>query len=170
MTDEAGPISKIWHIHQRLALKDVQGFPLLGEMLSWWRTQCQSRRGLFGRKAIDPLGLPRLALPHLCLAEFVNTPEFRVRGVLAGEEVRSFYGRSPKGVFVDQLYSPGDYDLVLRDILDMINSKSPIAVYRQFLSGQNKPASFRLLMLPLATDGAKVDGMLSVLDWRANPS
>ncbi len=159
-----------WQLHRRLPLAEVARSPLLAVMLDWWRQRCQVRGSLIGRKSIDPVELPRRAFPHLSLLEFINEPEFRIRIVLAGDGVCSLFGRSLKGAFVDELYKREDYDIALHDIRDMIAAAQPTVVYREVLSRDDRLVSYFILMIPLASDGTTVDGILSVLDWQVDMS
>lgn len=154
-----------WRFHRRLPLDEVQRSPLLGTMLAWWRDRCSGTGTLIGRKAIDPLDLPKPVFPNLSLLEFVNQPTFRMRIVLAGDGVCSLFGRSLKGVYVDELYRDEDYAVALGDIGTLIATREPVLVQREVISRDDRLVSYVLLMIPLATDGVTVDGIMSVLDW-----
>ncbi|MCB9947083.1 MAG: PAS domain-containing protein [Rhodospirillaceae bacterium] len=152
-----------------MPLTEVARSPLLATMLQWWQARCRDKGCLIGRKAIDPLDLPRQAFSHLSLLEFVNAPSFRMRVVLAGEGVCALFGRNLKGAIVDELYRAEDYEVALADIGGMVATREPVAVYREVVSPDDRLITYFLLMLPLASDGTTVDGIVSTLDWKITP-
>lgn len=158
---------KKWQQHRRLPLETLGESPLLSSILSWWESQCRRQGRLVGRNTIDPTDLPREAFPYLTLIALEGPPDFRIRIVLAGEAVCALFGRNIKGAFSDELYRPQDYEIVRSDVLDMVAAREPLAVYREFVSRENRLVSFILLMVPLASDGTTIDGLLTVIDLKS---
>lgn len=100
------------------------------------------------------------------IAGFVTTTIFHLRSILAGEEVCFFFERNAQHFYMGEICDRQSYETLLYDVENLIPSGEPCAIYRRFMDRNHRRASYRFLMLPLASDGTTVDAMISVVKWQ----
>lgn len=147
--------------------------PQLRELHSYWLKKKADQRWP-RRVAIDPVDLG-FCLGYLALAE-IETP-FRVRYRLVGTKLCELYGADPTGFYIDQLYTPGFRSHVLAAYRNTVEQGTPFYDEPFFGVFRFRLGYYRLL-LPLSTDGERVDRVLSGIypadrritraeDWRS---
>lgn len=142
---------------ERLTAPPPGAHPKILAIHRYWQRLATERGLLPSRTEIDPVEIPAL-LENVWLVDILGTPpRFRMR--LAGEVLRRMGFGLKRGEHLDDYMAPDD---------------PPLRQFR-FLAAEGKPVWFRgeayaphastvseleRIALPLATDGATVDGML----------
>lgn len=145
-----------------MLLPDAEQFDHVQErrlrmLLDHWRQAWHGDR-LPSRHAIDPIEIPKV-LPIIWLCEHVPEGDtFRYR--LAGEEVNGIFGRSLRGLVLEDFVSPARLDATRRAFLACI--RDCVVGHR---SGPLYQCRGRLrigerIVLPLATDGRHPDAIV----------
>lgn len=124
-----------------------------------WQEHCHNGR-LPCRSAFPPESLVPW-LGHIQVVEAVRegeTTRFRVR--LVGTRIVYYEGHDNTGVFLDEVIPVDDQDAVLAPYRDCMDRRQP--VYSVFYSCGAAAISSQLerMILPLATDGDRVDQFL----------
>jgi hypothetical protein len=112
-------------------------------------------------KAFDPVALPQL-LANLMVTEVVDSDTGRrYRYRLCGTEVETNFGCPMQGKYIDELME-GKYLAYIEQLYGrVVDNVSP--VYSQSSYGDvNRGLQTKRLMLPMSTDGDRVDVVLSV--------
>lgn len=148
-----------------MSFVDYLDDPLHRQMYGYWQQKRGSRR-MPSRADIDPTEIPRL-LPNLLISEHVaqaGTERWRYR--LAGTAVAAAFDRNPTGHYVDEL-TKGDYRTFIERIHRMVREeKRALFCASEYTGARELRMSAKRLLLPLTTDGAQVDQIISLLVFR----
>ena len=131
--------------------------PKLHGLLHSWRGLHRDGR-LPGRHDFDPAA-HAILLPNLTLVEVHRDP-LRFRYRLLGSRVDTVLGQNLTGLWLDRHY--GDGCAVLQQYVEVVETRQPF--WRRgvpHLSPMGHCATIEVLRLPLASDGARVDRVLS---------
>ncbi len=139
--------------------------PLHRQMYAYWQQKRGARR-MPSRAQIDPTEIPRL-LPNLLISEYVaesDTGRWRYR--LAGTAVAVAFGRNPTGRFVDEL-TKGEYRAFIERIHMLVrDERRALFCASEYTGARDLRMSAKRLLLPLTTDGERVDQIISLLVFR----
>jgi len=125
------------------------------------------RRGrMMPRRAdIDPLDIPGRVWPNTMILDVVRrNGETRFRYRRAGAVFWRAVGREPTGLFVDEVVpeTAGYRDYVLGIYRETLELRRPIYTENQFLlEDRGEPVTVRRVTLPLSSDGAAVDMVMT---------
>ncbi len=128
--------------------------------LQMWN-DLRGERRMPAPKDIDPLRIPRLALPHVTLLDVERTPEIRFRWRLIGTHITMVLDRDMTGRYWDEIYEDDILETIEKAPLQAIATGQPVQsletaflIDKVFLHSQS-------ISLPLSSDGAQVDRILS---------
>lgn len=112
------------------------------------------------RSSIDPVDIPRL-LPYLMLTDVIEAGRFRYR--LVGTAIEDIAGAGMTGRFVEDVIGHVPYRDYLIDLYaEVIRRRCPVFSESDFIALDDEPVrATQRIMLPLSSDGAKVDVVLS---------
>ncbi|MGF1610018.1 MAG: PAS domain-containing protein [Kiloniellales bacterium] len=129
---------------------------ILADLLVYWQDKRDGER-LPGRADIDPLDFS-WALGRLCLIEVLRNPlVFRYR--LDGSLIASHRRRDMTGRTTDEIKPLALANILRKQYSEVVKSAAP--GYFEVDAARDKiKATFAVLALPLAADGAKVDMLL----------
>ncbi len=148
-----------------MSFVDCLDDPLHRQMYAYWQQKRGSRR-MPGRADIDPTEIPRL-LPNLLISEYVSEGDAgRWRYRLAGTAVATAFGRNPTGRFIDDL-TKGDYRAFIERIHGIVRDEQrALFCASEYTGARDLRMSAKRLLLPLTTDGQRVDQIISLLVFR----
>lgn len=129
----------------------------LRELHGYWLSKRRDG-GLPARRDIDPLEVPRL-LKHLALLEVVGDAEDFVF-VLAGSRIEDVHGRTLKGVSLGDLREDLEESPSIVDYVAAVRSGEPQYQQASLKEYGKEHWACRRLILPLSSDGARVDCLL----------
>ena len=134
----------------------------MDSVLDYWHSKCGDRWAP-SRCDIDPTDL-RSALPSLAIFDVCRDPlNFRYR--LAGTGHYEILGVELTGLLVTEI-EPVDFAQVLWGLLhEVLEKKEPQYSEWSFQSGSGVARKFRVLRLPLSSDGKEVDKILISTDY-----
>lgn len=149
------------------SLADQLPEPLLRVHDYWLNRQANGK--LPGRQAVDPVEL-RDSLSSLCLIDVLDEPEGRrYRYRLIGTHVAERMGRDYTGEYFDEILAPERLEEIERIYSTCINSREPhFSTDTVPVTGRDF-VSYKRLLLPLASDGERVDMILSVYEFSQWP-
>src|SRR5687768_16481804 len=132
--------------------------PRLHQVYAYWQ-QKRGGRALPARRDIEPADLVAV-LPHLMMVDVEEGPRFRYR--LFGTAVVEAFGSDPTGKYVDDVMVGAYKTFLLGLYNDLVTSKKPI--YSTSIYGGKRDTMLwtQRLMLPLSSDGTKVDKVLAI--------
>ncbi|MFQ5772966.1 MAG: PAS domain-containing protein [Kiloniellaceae bacterium] len=132
--------------------------PRLRDLYNYWESKKRGDR-LPARADIDPVEIPGL-LRNVALVRVIGDAEdFEI--VLAGSRIEEVHGRSLKGVSISTLREKLETSPAIRQYAEVVRHAEPR--YREGdlkIFGKEHWWSHRLL-LPLSSDGKRVDMMLA---------
>lgn len=143
----------------RLSVPDI---PLdnLRHMHAYWQSRHVADR-LPGRRDIDPVDFP-WALGLVCLLDVTYEP-LRFRYRLDGSLIADRHGQDFTGRTTDEVRPSSYAQLLRRHFSEVANTRRPSA-YRIVIHNGMFGEAYVRLALPLATDGATVDMILTMSD------
>jgi len=137
---------------------DTKRYPEIARALSYWRAK-RGARLLPSRADIDPLDLS-IDLPRIMMAEVTHDPlEFRYR--VAGTGTFRVHGEELTGKHPRELQPPEYGMLIYTHYCEAVARRAPILHLIQLNVG-DVATSYARIILPLASDGEKVDRLLTV--------
>jgi len=133
--------------------------PLHRELYDYW---CLKRgsRAMPGRQDIDPIELKRL-LPHLLLTDVIDGGK-RFRFRLVGTAIQEAFGRNMTGFHIDEVMTSPYLEFISALYRDIVEKQKPIYSESTYYSQHTVGMRAERLMLPLASDGATVDMVVSI--------
>jgi hypothetical protein len=130
-------------------------------------TRKRAARQAPARGDFDPAEMPQV-LPRLLLIDIMrNPPDFRYR--LAGTETFFIHGTELTGRSVLSIVPAKQGQLVWNDLCEMMETWEPQHVQLEFVSQDGHGRSYRVLRLPLSSDGQAVDMVLVIQDFGTDP-
>lgn len=149
----------------RLMLDEI-GSPEFRFVHDLWTRKRGTRRAP-ARGDFDSAEMPQV-LPRLLLIDVVrDPPDFRYR--LAGTETFFIHGTELTGRSVLSIVPAKQGRLVWNDLCELTETWEPQHVQLEFVSQDGHDRSYRVLRLPLSSDGAAVDMVLVIQDFGAEP-
>lgn len=145
--------------HQELDLDRLQDLPTLKAVHDVWAQTMPDRVPA----RIDPLSIPRQLLPYVMLLDLEEKP-VRLRIRLAGTFVCERHGGELRGMTTDHFFQAHDAQAVIDSALEVARSKRPSLAYRESVTLSERFWRYTRLILPLSSDGKRVDGFFKVLD------
>ena len=132
--------------------------------LAWWRRTAAALGRLPARRDFHPADLGAAALPHVLLVDILgNADELRFR--LMGTAHVEFNARDLTGLKFSEVY-PADSPVLayVKELYrEMIDKRRPLWSLNQLVPpGRDIPILMERLMLPLSSDGARVDLCLAI--------
>jgi len=138
---------------------DTDAFRFVFEL---WRARRRGRP-LPARGDFDPLDL-KPVLARLMLIEVQDDPpDFRYR--LAGTHSRDLTGQEWTGRSIRELVPQQHARLLWNDLCEMQQTLQPQYVRLDIISAVGEPLSYRVLRLPLGSDGKRMDMAMVVQDY-----
>jgi len=146
---------------QRFDLDPTLGFhsPLLADLHGYWLKK-RGAGAMPRRRDIDPLD-PELR-PHLgfvVLTDVVAPERFRFR--LVGSLLAEAVGRDSTGKYLDEVYSPADYERMILAYRWVVAHRAPLRVTGNLRHANRAWISMESVDLPLSSDGRGVDMILT---------
>ena len=132
--------------------------PELRELHQYWLTKHRDGR-LPRRSDIDPLEVPRL-LKSLALLEVVGEAEDFVF-VLAGSRIEEAFDRTLKGVTLGELRQTDEITPSAEQYVAAVRSRIPQHQQADMREYGKEHWACRRLILPLSSDGERVDCLLT---------
>jgi hypothetical protein len=148
---------------RRLRLDTLES-PEFRFLLDMWNRK-RGKRQAPGRADFDPLEM-RPILSRLILIDVVrDPPDFRYR--LAGTDTFFIHGEELTGRSVLSIVPSKQGQLVWNDLCDLIETWEPQYVQLEFDNRDGHPRNYRVLRLPLSTEGSQVDVVMVLQDFGA---
>jgi hypothetical protein len=145
---------------QELKLLPETAHPKIVQLHDYWKSKAGSRGLLPSRRDIDPTEIPKL-LENVWLLDVVGQTPPRFRFRLIGDAIRRQGIPGRPGDFIDQFFSPGIGDARLADLHAVVATGTPSwSRGKPMLQHQNEVSELERILLPLATDGRRVDMLL----------
>jgi hypothetical protein len=133
--------------------------PLLVDLLGYWRGKCGDR-AMPRRADIDPLD-PALR-PHLGFLVMTDvTAEGRFRFRLVGSALTAIVGRDSTGKYLDEVYSPADYEHMIVAFRWVVAHRAPLRITGNLRHANRAWIEMESADLPLSSDGRAVDVILT---------
>ena len=136
----------------------------LRELYEYWRSKHRSNR-LAARADIDPIEIPGL-LKHIAILEVVGEAEDFVYA-LAGSRIEDVHDRTLKGVPLRQLRDAFEVAPSLDAYVEAVRSREPQIQNANLTEFGKVHWACRCLILPLSSDGERVDALLMGAVFRA---
>lgn len=138
--------------------------PRLKSLYGYWSDK-KGVRGLPGRQDIDPLEMKDW-LGNLMLIEFPgDITTYRIR--LDGTNLEHYYGSRRTGRGIETLTSEEERDLIMEQYRPVIEEKQPAYIESDFINSDGVFSRQAKLILPLSTDGDRVDMVLVGIYFRS---
>ncbi|WP_416899640.1 MAG: PAS domain-containing protein [Minwuia sp.] len=139
--------------------------PKTQELLDYWNG-LRGDREMPSRKEIDPVDLRRL-LPHIMITEIEpDTGRFLFR--LVGTRVTVMYGNDNTGKYLDEVYFGRHREAITRSYVTAYETRAPHHCWMKFTNREGLEFDMERLILPLSSDGQRVDKLISLLDIHEN--
>ena len=137
----------------RQVFLDHLGVTGLRACFEFWR-DCRQGDCAPLKARIDPVAMPRHILPNLFIYELVGC-RFRCR--LAGTEFVAGFDYDPTGRYLDDMASAVAIDGCTRLFTSVIERVVPVVYGGQLARADRSALSFKRLLLPVSTNGARID-------------
>lgn len=132
--------------------------PILIDLYDYW-VSCGPEDRLPARADIDPVDIPRKALPYIVLAE-IDQKSGRILYRLVGTVMVEEWGADFTGRYVDEIMT-GTYRDFIEDLFqDVASHRCAVLSESTFRWDMGKTIGTRRLFMPLAKDGMTVDMIL----------
>ncbi len=141
-------------------IKDAE----LRELYGYWRS-LHRRDRLPARVDVNPLDIPRL-LKHIAILEVVGEAEDFVFA-LAGSRIEDVHGRALKGVSLQQLREAFEVSASMDTYVEAVRTREPQYQDANLKEFGKAYWACRRLILPLSSDGERVDALLMGAVFRA---
>lgn len=143
---------------------DCDRYPEIARALAYWRAKRGSRR-MPSRADIDPPDLA-IDLPRIMMAEVSHEPlDFRYR--VAGTGTFKLHGEELTGKRSRELQPPEFGALIHSHYCEAVQRRAPILHLIQLDAG-DIATSYARVILPLSSDGERVDRLLTVECYEDN--
>ncbi|HYM30309.1 MAG TPA: PAS domain-containing protein [Candidatus Cybelea sp.] len=134
--------------------------PPLVDLLAYWNEK-RLERTMPSRADIDPTD-PAMR-PHLGFIVLIDVigrpPRFRFR--LIGSKITEEVGRDSTGRWLDELYSPADYENMIVAYRWVVQNRAPMRITGNLRHANRAWLDMESLDLPLSSDGDTVDMILT---------
>ncbi|MDO8837968.1 MAG: PAS domain-containing protein [Parvibaculum sp.] len=148
---EFRPVADLSRLHGNLAA-----------LHRYW--QDKRRHGtLPARRDIDPVEIPRL-LPHIALLDILRDPlDWRYR--LVGTRIVEVMGAERTGKRMRELFTPPAIEATVTLMTELLATREPLAFSGRLFWLDKDHVAFETLILPLASDGERVDMAVMGLEF-----
>jgi hypothetical protein len=140
------------------AFRDAIADEILTALYDYWRSR-KSGEKLPGRADIDPVDMPRAALPHVVLMEVADGGN-RIRYRLVGTAIVDEWGADVTGKYLDEVMDGTYLEFVRGLYIDVMEHRCAVLSESTFRWDVGKTVGARRLYMPLASDGVSVDMVL----------
>lgn len=147
--------------YTRLPPTDVVADDASRFALDLWQAK-RAGRLMPARADFDPLELKPILARLILIDVITDPPDFRYR--LAGTLTRDMRGVEITGQSVLALVPPQHGLMLWNDLCEMQREHQPQYVQVSVITRAGEPLSYRVLRLPLSSDGATVDMVMVVQD------
>jgi len=138
--------------------RDAIGDIILSGLYDYWRSRMQDEK-LPACADIDPVDMPRAALPHIVLAD-VGDGGSKIRYRLVGTAIVEEWGSDFTGKYIDEIMD-GTYLQFVRGLfVDVVTHRCAVLSESTFRWDIGKVTGARCIYMPLASDGNNVDMVL----------
>ena len=131
----------------------------LQQLYDYWDGKRLAPDQLPSRKCLDPLDIPAL-LPWLILFDVGETPR-DTRYRLVGTKVTERIGRDLTGTLIADGFWGAETEQILARYWKVAQTRIPEVNMRSVKDAAQKSHQYEFMMLPLASDGHKVDMLLA---------
>lgn len=138
--------------------RDAIGDDVLSALYDYWRS-CMPGQNLPGRADIDPVDMPRAALPHIVLAE-VGDGGNTIRYRLVGTTIVDEWGSDFTGKYIEEIMDGTYLEFVRGLFIDVVTHRCAVLSESAFRWDVGKVSGARRIYMPLASDGKNVDMVL----------
>ncbi len=159
----SGPVTARF---ERMKLEQL-AVPRLRSVYDLWEGK-RGRRRAPARGDFDPAEL-RPVLPCVTLVDVRRDPLDFVYRLVGTEMVRS-YGRDVTGMALSEMQPEELRSLIRRDLSELVETWQPQFTALYFTNPQGHLRAYRLLRLPLSSDGERVDMILLVAEFDISSS
>jgi hypothetical protein len=133
--------------------------PLLAQLHRYWLNR-RGERAMPGRSDIDPLDPElRAHLGYIVLTDVVEPARFRFR--LVGSTLTDIVGRDSTGKYLDEVYSPTDYEHMIVAFRWVVSNRVPLRITGNLRHAKRAWIDMKSIDLPLSSDGYKVNMILT---------
>ena len=150
------------HIYQRpFNLDPGLGFqsPLLIDLHRYWLER-RGDRAMPQRADIDPIHTAfRPHLGFVVLTDVVEPLRFRFR--LIGSTLTTVVGRDSTGRYLDEVYSPADYEYMIVAYRWVVAHQAPLRITGNLRHENRSWIDMESVDLPLSSDGRAVDMIMT---------
>jgi hypothetical protein len=136
--------------------------PRVRQLYEYWQAKRQGRL-MPSRADVEPYEITVL-LPYLIIADLFTDP-VRVRYRLAGTKVVESFGFSITGRWLDELDVNGGADFWVTQYTRLMATQAPVFGVASGLLGSVEVFRGGWALLPLSSDGTRVDQSLEIEDW-----
>lgn len=140
--------------------------PKIDKFLAYWRSKCRDGR-LPSHADIDPTEIPEL-LSVISIIEVVGEGDdarfrFRLFGTAHVEHNRADF----TGSFLDEVFEKDDADAIAETYRRVVETGEPHFWRSHFRQPGLEFRKYRRLMLPLASDGKKIDMLIGIFEFES---
>ena len=153
-----GAVVDAGKIRMSAAFRDAIGDDILTALYDYWRSR-KSDGTLPGRADIDPVDMPRAALPYIVLAD-VGDGGNRIHYRLVGTAIVNEWGSDFTGQYIEEMMDGSYLDFVRGLFIDVMTHRCAVLSESTFRWDVGKVVGARRVYMPLATDGETVDMVL----------
>lgn len=136
--------------------------PTLRRLYDYWLSKVRGT-SLPGRSDIDPLDF-RYALGDIALVDVLYEP-LRFRFRLDGTRHVEHFGFDMTGQFLDDFPQPEMRQFIHGNYRNVVESRRPQRYHRD-LTTDGRPFRYETLLMPLASDGQKVDMIMVAIAFQ----
>jgi len=140
------------------AFRDAIRDNVLIALYDYWRSR-KSGEKLPARADIDPVDMPRAALPYIVLAE-VGEGGNQIRYRLVGTAIVSEWGGDFTGKYIEEITDGTYLEFVRGLFIDVMTHRCAVLSESTFRWDIGKIVGAHRLYMPLASDGETVDMVL----------
>ena len=151
---------------ERMPLEQLAA-PSLRSVYELWQRK-RGHRPAPARSDFDPAEL-RPVLPCVTLVDVRDDPLDFVYRLVGTEMVRS-YGRDVTGLSLRDMQPDEFRNLIWKDLSELVRTWEPQFTALYFTNPQGNLRAYRLLRLPLSSDGTRVDMILLVAEFDPSTS
>lgn len=147
-------------------LADFAGLPpKLAALHAWWTEKQRAGGGrLPSRADVNPADIPRL-LPHIALLDILTDPlDYRYRVV--GTRLVEMMGAERTGKRMREVLTPPAIEATVELMTQLLRTREPLAFSGTLFWLGKDYIEFDTLILPLSSDGERVDMAVMGLEFR----
>lgn len=142
-----------------LPLSEIGKYGVLNGLYQAWQKACDTDIPV----RLDPLDLPKSALPHVMLVDLTESPRNAVIR-LAGTLPCDLYGRELKNTSIFEFFSKEDADKTLDDLFQTAVSGEPMLTDRSYVGINGKNWTYIRLLLPLNRQDGRATRILKAIE------